>query len=320
MSQTTIFLPVKTDLPSILSFARDLDKYAKQDRLIVHFGKERFFSPFSLLFIASKFLALRAKNSTQRWEPKGHGEHTYLAHIGFFHMCGFDFGREMGEASGNDNYLPITRLARESFYVSEADKYQALQSLIERRAKQLALVIARDEQNNKNLFDALSYSIREVMRDVFEHSKARNLYYCAQYWPKSSKVEFAIADFGIGIRRGLSENPNFRFDADKQAIEYSLLPSVSGKTHVPRWSDEWHNSGYGLYMTHRLARNGGNFVLGSGDTAIQLSRKTKNNFQTSFSGTILRSADRRKRCRLDVPAKTGGKVHAMETWYHASIA
>jgi hypothetical protein len=184
----------------------------------------------------------------------------------------------------------------------------------------LALVIARDEQNNKNLFDALSYSIREVMRNVFEHSKARNLYYCAQYWPKSSKVEFAIADFGIGIRRGLSENPNFRFDADKQAIEYSPLPSVSGKTHVPRWSDEWHNSGYGLYMTHRLARNGGNFVLGSGDTAIQLSRKTKNNFQTSFSGTILRSADRRKRCRLDVPAKTGGKVHAMETWYHASIA
>jgi hypothetical protein len=112
MSQTTIFLPVKTDLPSILSFARDLDKYAKQDRLIVHFGKERFFSPFSLLFIASKFLALRAKNPTQRWEPKGHGEHTYLAHIGFFHMCGFDFGREMGEASGNDNYLPITSSER----------------------------------------------------------------------------------------------------------------------------------------------------------------------------------------------------------------
>jgi hypothetical protein len=134
----------------------------------------------------------------------------------------------------------------------------------------------------------LSYSLRELMRNVFEHSEADSLYYCAQYWPKSSKVEVAVADFGIGIRRALSRNPNFRFDSDKEAIEYSLLPSVSGATHRERSSGTWFNSGYGRYMTNRLARNGGNFVLVSGKTAIHFSSKTKNNYLTSFPGTALR--------------------------------
>jgi hypothetical protein len=138
------------------------------------------------------------------------------------------------------------------------------------------------------MFDSLSYSIRETMRNVFEHGKTDSLYYCAQYWPRSNEVEFAVADFGIGIRRALAHNPNFRFDNDKQAIEYSLLPSVSGSTQLPRTSENWHNSGYGLYMTSRLARNGGNFVLASGTSAVLLSSKTKTNLRTSYPGTIVR--------------------------------
>jgi len=44
-----------------------------------------------------------------------------------------------------------------------------------------------------------------------------------------------------------------------------------------------------ILIPRRMARNaGGNFVLASGSTAIHLSRKTKNNYQTSFPGTALR--------------------------------
>src|SRR5262249_55828440 len=96
------------------------------------------------------------------------------------------------------------------------------------------------------------------------------------------------ADFGVGIREGLGENPNFRFNSDKEALEYSLLPGVSGKTHAPRKSDTWFNSGWGLYMTNRLARNGGNFVIASGKDALHLTGKNKGNYKTSFPGTILR--------------------------------
>ena len=276
------------NLGNTLRFAWDLDLYENHDKLVIDFGEPKFISPFTMLFIASKLKSIRSRNSRLQFDIKNHKEHEYLAHMGFFHMFDVDYGRQVGEAWGNENYLPITCLDQNSIYELPTDRYEVLQNLIQRHADKIADVIARRNPEYGDMFDALSYSVREVMRNVFEHSRTNSLYYCAQYWPKSNKVEFAIADFGVGIRRGLGENPNFKFRADKDAIEYSLLPSVSGKTHLPRTSDIWHNSGYGLYMTNRLARNGGNFVLASGKSAVHMSRKTKNNYGTSFQGTALR--------------------------------
>lgn len=286
MHAAIIRLPASMDLSSLLGFARELDYYAMHEQLTIDFEEQKFFSPFAMLFIGSKLKSFRIKNPDLDLQVKNFKEHAYAAHMGFFRMCGVDHGRDVGEAWGSENYLPLTKLDRESFYESPTDKFVELPDLIQRHADKIALVIARTQNND--MFDVLSYSIREVMRNVFEHSQSDTLHYCAQYWPKSHRVEFALSDFGIGIRRGLGENPNFRFKTDKEAIEYSLLPSVSGKTHLPRRSSTWFNSGYGLYMTNRLARNGGNFVLASGLTGIHLSRKTKTNLNTSFPGTALR--------------------------------
>lgn len=202
-------------------------------------------------------------------------------------MCGFQHGKQVGEAYGSHDYLPITEVRREDLYEKKTDQFEELPDLIQRHADRIADVISRDRSINKDMFDVLSFSVREIFRNVFEHANTDRLYFCAQYWPKSNRVEFAVADYGIGIRKSLGENPNFRFSSDKQALEYSLLPSVSGKTHLPRYSSVWFNSGYGLYMTSRLARNGGKFVIASGESGIHLSQRTKNNFITSFPGTVI---------------------------------
>ena len=174
------------------------------------------------------------------------------------------------------------------FDEKEKDYYEELPDLVQRHVDRVAEVMARDKEYNNVIFDVFSYSIREIFRNVFEHSGADSLYYCAQFWPKTQKVEFAVADFGQGIRQDLGTNPNFRFTTDKEALEYALLPGVSGKTHLPRKSSVWFNSGYGLYMTNRLARHGGNFMIVSGDTGIYFSQKTKMNFATSFPGTLVK--------------------------------
>ncbi|QTN19090.1 hypothetical protein HZ989_12785 [Brevundimonas sp. AJA228-03] len=296
-----------------MAFARELDYFAGHDELIIDFGKEHFFAPYGMLLLASKLKHFRLRNADLNISFRNYQGHHYPAHMGFFRMFGVDHGREVGEAWGSENYLPITKMVRDDFYEVAHDKFRELPDLIQRHADKIALMIARDQTENRDLFDVLSYSVREVMRNVFEHSEANELYYCAQYWPKSNKVEFALADFGVGIRRGLGENPNFRFKSDKEAIEYSLLPGVSGKTHLPRTSEVWFNSGYGLYMTSRLARTGGNFVIASGQMAIHLSRKTKNNYQTSFPGTALRfnmdvGQIGNVKARLDEFRKEGGEI------------
>jgi len=288
LASATINLPEKNDIESVLSFGRELDNYAFHEGVVIDFGSNHFFPPYAMLFLAAKIRHFRSKRSDIKIEFKNYKDHPHLAHMGFFRMFDMEYGRDIGEAWGGENYLPITRLARSDLYTESVDEFRELADLIQRDADRIALVIARDKSQNSDMFDVLSYSVREVMRNVFEHSQSDELFYCAQYWPKSNKVEFALADFGVGIRRGLSENPNFRFKSDKEAIEYSLLPSVSGKTHLPRTSEIWFNSGYGLYMTSKLARNGGNFVLASGQDAVHLSRKTKKNYRTSFPGTVLR--------------------------------
>ena len=289
LAKARIDVPHRTDLETMSYFAMELDTFAMHDRITLDFGADpMFFSPFYMLFIGAKLRYIRKVNPDLRIELRNHNLNQYPGNMGFYHMFGVEQGRQVGEAWGSENYLPLTCVDRNSLYETPVDKYAELPDLIQRHADRIASIITRDQASNKNMFDVLSFSIREVMRNVFEHSGSDQLHYCAQYWPKSNKVEFALADFGVGIRRGLSENPNFRFKTDKEAIEYSLLPSVSGKTHLPRQSETWFNSGYGLYMTNRLARNGGNFVISSGSTAVHLSRKTKTNYRTSFSGTALR--------------------------------
>jgi len=266
----------------------EFDYYTQHDQLVIEMPDKVFCGPFTMLLVASKIKYIRDRCPQLSIYFDNWDTHGYLSHMGFFSLCGFDHGKEVGQAPGNSRHLPITKLLEAELEETNLDKYEEMQDLLQRSVDRIAGVLAHDISLNKDLYDVLSYSLREVFRNAFEHGDTNELYYCAQYWPTSNKVEFAAADFGIGIRKGLGRNPNFRFGKDKQALEYSLLPSVSGRTHEPRRSPNWFNSGYGLYMTNRLARNGGNFVISSGDSAICMTPKTKTNFVTSFPGTILR--------------------------------
>ena len=288
MPNARLGFPTKTDLDTIFRFSIELDRYSQHDRLIIDMPEKVFCGPFAMLLLGSKIAYLKQSCPNLTVIFNGWENHSYLSHMGFFTMCGFEHGRQLGEAWGSQQYLPITNLHTDELIEKDFDKFEEMQDLVQRHVDRVATVLSRDSAQNETMFDVLSYSIREVFRNVFEHSETNDLYYCAQYWPNSNKVEFAVSDFGIGIRRGLGTNPNFRFKTDKEALEYALLPSVSGRTHQPRMSSNWFNSGYGLYMTSRLARNGGNFVIASGGNAIHLTPKTKNNHIGSFKGTIIR--------------------------------
>ncbi|KPN64185.1 hypothetical protein SAMN04488527_101172 [Aliiroseovarius crassostreae] len=288
MPNARISFPTKTDLATLFSFARELDYYTQHDRLIIDMPHKVFCGPFAMLLLGAKIKYLKDKCPNLQVIFNNWDSLPYLSHMGFYDLCGFDHGKMMGQASGNSRYLPITQLEEKDLVEKPIDEFEEMQDLLQRSVDRIALVLAHDQYENQDLYDVLGYSLREVFRNSFEHGDTSSIYYCAQYWPTSNKVEFAACDFGIGVRKGLGRNPNFRFEKDKDALECALLPSVSGRTHEPRRSSNWFNSGYGLYMTNRLARNGGNFVICSGNSAICMTPKTKNNFVTSFPGTILR--------------------------------
>jgi anti-sigma regulatory factor (Ser/Thr protein kinase) len=288
MAIARIPLPEKLGLEELFHFSRVLDGYKGYEKIYFDCGLERYFPPFSLLFLSAKIRSFKNQNLSTKIEFINELSHGYAAHMHFFSMCGHRGDIQKETDDSGKRYISITSVRYDQLIDSPTDKFAETGDLVQRHADKISRMIVRDELDGSDIFDVLSYSIREIFRNVFEHSGAGELFYCAQYWPQRNKVEVSISDLGIGIRKGLGLNPNFRFSTDKEAIENSLLPGVSGKTHLPRQSETWFNSGYGLYMTHRLARHGGNFVIASGNSAISLSANSKRNYLTSFEGTAIR--------------------------------
>ncbi|WP_170438596.1 hypothetical protein [Ruegeria arenilitoris] len=200
MPNARISFPEKTDLGLIFGFAKELDYYSGHDRLVIEMPDKAFCSPFTMLILGAKIKHLkdRCENLTVVFD--NWNNHSYLSHMGFFSMCGFDHGNSMGQAPGNSRYLPITELREQELVEKPTDEYEEMQDLLQRSVDRIALVLAHDQNENRDLFDVLGYSLREVFRNSFEHGETDKIYYCAQYWPTSNKVEFAAKISGSGNR------------------------------------------------------------------------------------------------------------------------
>ncbi|QPZ92318.1 ATP-binding protein [Thioclava electrotropha] len=212
--------------------------------------------------------------------------HGYAANLGFFKSFGLNHGKEPGEAAGSSRYIPIRDLNVAQIKDEAVDRFLEVGDVIEERAAELAKILTQDEAGD--LQDTLTYSIREIMRNVVEHSKSENIHVCAQYWPSRHEVEVGIVDDGIGVHAALTSNPAHDDLGEKEALELSLMPGISGNPMAGKGRNEWNNSGYGLYMTNRICRNGGHFLICSGGHGIELSQDGKENFETSFQGTAIR--------------------------------
>ncbi|HAV89803.1 MAG TPA: hypothetical protein DCW44_00775 [Eubacterium sp.] len=221
-------------------------------------------------------------------------DNKYANTMKFYNACGLGRRNLVDVEQGNNNYSSITKLSVKKLRQEGIEKSDVIQEVIEKKAKEMATIVAR---NNKNFEKWLAYTIRELIRNIPEHSKSDTIWYCAQYWPLYDLVELAIMDEGIGIKESLRENVNYKdeINTDKDAILLSLKPGVSGKNIDNRDTSsqgEWDNSGYGLYIISEMcAELGANFIIASGDSAIEVKMKDgkiiRETKQTKIHGTAI---------------------------------
>jgi len=196
---------------------------------------------------------------------------NYAAHMGFFQAFGLDHGKYPGQAKGSPRYIPMRIFNCSTLEIEAVSKGIEVGEKIEGNSGQMATLLCGEHDGATH--ETLTYSMREIMRNVMEHSESPRFGICAQYWPTKNKVEVAILDRGTGLKQSLSHNPHIDASTDKHAINYSLMPAVSGKTFkgaMTRKKGHWVNSGFGLYMTNRICRNGGNFFIASGTAGLLL--------------------------------------------------
>lgn len=284
-----VVVPSSLDHESALQFSHTLLCLPDEDDFLFDFSKLGHVEPFGMLYASTAIRLCRKARLQARFQAINFSQCTYAGHMGFFQTFGLDFGKSPGEAPGGNTYLPITRLEVATVTQEAAENQENVNDAIERRCATLAKILT--QKDGGDLVDALTYSFREMFRNVAEHSESTTIDFCAQYWPSKDTVELAILDTGVGIRQTLSANPHLRISNDSDALKLSLMPGVSGKVFKGAKQNlrgAWGNSGYGLYMTSRICRNGGSFLIASGASALILQDEEKTITVAGCRGTALR--------------------------------
>lgn len=288
MARTTIVrLPSMLRPAHVSRFGCELHALAEADEFEFDFGPKRWFPPFSMVLLAMHLRRFRERHAESNCSVTNFDNHGYAAHMGFFKTFGLDHGNAPGEAPGSSTYVPIQAVRRSELAEQVASKkYAELGFAIEAKAAALSSILTL--QTSGVLQDTLTYSIREILRNVFEHSEAEEVFICAQHWPNLHEVEVGIVDVGRGIKAGLAENPNFQFETHRESLHAALMPGVSGNIFAGKGDETWGNTGYGLYMTNRICRAGGSFFICSGDAGLWLEGKRKVDVPSDLQGTAVR--------------------------------
>ena len=159
---------------------------------------------------------------------------------------------------------------------------------------QVALDLLRQHISGRDA--RVAYKILgELLDNATTHAKSpTGVFACAQVY--RHELELAVADAGIGIQAHLSRNPKYRLADEVDALEYALMPGVSG-TSEPR--------GNGLPdLVDMTCRYGGRVLLRS--QAGHALVTTVNNRREFQSGTPIPGTC--AAVRIGIPATPPGKM------------
>jgi len=283
-----VTVPSSLTIPPTIEFANALLSLPTADEYVFDFSQVKFLPPFPLLYLSSEIQRCRAKHPELPFKAINIDHCTYEANMGFFRAFGMDYGKKPGEAKGSPNYLPIEIYNVAKIRQEAWKQLMPPPEFLEKKAAEITKVLT--QTNRGVLYDVVVYCMREILRNVFEHSQATSFGLCAQYWPSRKRVSLAILDRGIGIKKSLSANPYLNLTTDESALEYSIQPGISGTAFEGAdidGNDTWANSGYGLYMTSNLCKESGNFFIASGGKGLYISKTIRQLIDIPFEGTAL---------------------------------
>ena len=290
MTTKTFLVPKDHILERILNFGSELSSYTgRADTFIFDFQGKGLDTPFGMLYLAFAIQKFIAAHPGSKHEPVHYEERGYAAHMGYFQTCGFELGNLPGQAQGSDTYIPLTVMQVSGIQAQARDEVREVGDVIEEHSRKLSSILL--QQADSPAVDILTYSFREMLRNIVEHSSSGIIAFCAQFRKRTRQAEIAILDTGVGIRTTLSNNPYLSIDNDHQAINLAIMPGISGKMFKGVRKDpydSWQNSGFGLYAVSRLCGHGGKFTLCSGDTALALKPESRKYHPSNHQGTALR--------------------------------
>ncbi len=280
-----IQFPRNLDSSSIRLINKQLEASQNHDAVEVDLNSIVFSCPTGMLVSGSMLRSWREYRQRKNLKTRlvkliDNEAHGYMGHVGFFDMIGSKtvVGNDMGEARGSFTYTPITKIPRPSF-IDRQTWYDDIISSVRGLANVLAGSPEATEEHRFYL-----YTLRELVRNVFEHSEATDCYICGQRW-SDGRVEIAILDEGIGISRSLARS--FPIPDDEQALLKAIKPGISSTSNITSTDNIYDNSGFGLYVLSEIASSFGTFTIASNTKCLAITSGEREISSLSFQGTFL---------------------------------
>lgn len=283
---TQVTVPNGRDRAQWPAFCARLQQVERCSKIEFSFKHVDFVTPGWMLIVAQALKGFRDRRPGTRCRVTDASSNAmiYAGHSGFFDAFGLPWSNPVGAAATSSMFVPVTVRT-----VADLFKGQPLirpaGEIVQEDAQRLAALLAQAPDGR--LFETLSYAIREMLRNVIEHSKSKTFHFAAQCWPAAGAAEIAISDAGIGIAAGLSANRKYNVADDASALLLAIQPGVSGVI-IPKHSDDaWANSGYGLYMASGLADGDDGLLLASGEAALIGGGGKQRTIECALEGTCV---------------------------------
>lgn len=289
----TINIPISLRPVDAIKVSNHISRSQSFSDFIYNFEHLRHCPPFGLLTLLSAI-----KRNIQRYPNSSHTpinieEKTgasYAKRMGFFNAINDFYSNDIlryTDFHDNNRIIPIKKITKDDLYTTYSDDSSELGEMVESLSCNLAFMLTQEKISQA--YKTFSYCIREIIRNVFEHSLSESAWICGEYWPSRNNAQIAIMDEGIGILRSLKGNINYSIlKNDKEANNLALEAGVSCTLGKKQYTSQiWQNSGYGLYMAKSLCLEGGFFILASGENTIFMSKTHKKEYESAVNGTII---------------------------------
>lgn len=193
-----------------VGFGAQLAAAGPADEYILDFGEVSFVSPGWMVSVGDalrKFRRDRAGSRRTAANYKGSPCLDYAARAGFCRSFGMGFGQPTGAVASTDSYIPVTVAEVEDIRMRAFEDFAQLGDVVQSDAEKMVAVLT--QSTTGPVFETLSYAIREIVRNVVEHSQSGKYSFAAQFWPAAARV-FRLADFlpekawleaPVGVRR-----------------------------------------------------------------------------------------------------------------------
>lgn len=248
-----IHLSHRDYLRNFESFLRSFDSTKPEELKITTHAKWVNVHPVVLTIIAALAKTINPESISidEITATSGH----YLDRMGLFNFIGKKSPFSIAEHEPAGRFIPLTQIRTQEEQTQFITEMIPLLHLAPHHA------------------DAIKYTVGELVRNVLEHSGAKNgAFVAAQYYQTTNIVRLGICDTGVGIRKTIIRSWPAKTDID--GIKLALTPGITGTTR--REGGNEANAGAGLFFIKSMAMVSRDyFVIYSGSGLYKLTKRDK---------------------------------------------